>query len=80
MTTNTPNVHVRTVCKIGQGAACCRYLIVDPLGFYCCKLNPRDKRNIDQAWERDDHVAQGTGEGAMPDGSDCEGRVRRALN
>ena len=31
------NAHVRDVCRIGQGHACCRYLIVGPAGFCCEK-------------------------------------------
>lgn len=31
---------VRVTCRIGQGAACCRYLAVDPRGFCCLKLDP----------------------------------------
>lgn len=29
---------VRDVCKIGQGAACCRYLTLGAKGFECAKL------------------------------------------
>ena len=42
MKLNTPlalvgDDHARTVCKIGQGAACCRYLTVGAHGFECEK-------------------------------------------
>ena len=30
--------HVKAVCKIGQGAACCRYLTMGPDGFGCEKF------------------------------------------
>ena len=30
--------HVKTVCKIGQGAACCRYLTAGGGGFSCAKF------------------------------------------
>lgn len=33
------NGHIMTVCKIGQGAACCRYLTCGAGGFECGKLN-----------------------------------------
>lgn len=31
--------YVETVCKMGQGEACCRYLIVHN-GLQCAKLDP----------------------------------------
>ena len=33
------NHYVTVVCKIGQGAACCRYLVVGTTGFECAKLS-----------------------------------------
>lgn len=30
--------HVDDVCKIGQGKACCRYLLLGKTGFECGKL------------------------------------------
>lgn len=29
--------HVKEVCKIGKGEACCAYLVVGPKGFECAK-------------------------------------------
>lgn len=31
--------HTMKVCKIGQGAACCRYLTMSPSGWSCEKLS-----------------------------------------
>lgn len=31
------NDHVKDVCKIGQGNACCRYLVMGGGGFECAK-------------------------------------------
>jgi len=30
---------LKEICKIGQGAACCRYLIADADGIHCAKLD-----------------------------------------
>lgn len=32
--------HARTICKIGQGKKCCRYLQLDGNGYRCQKLSP----------------------------------------
>lgn len=29
--------YIKTVCKIGQGEKCCRYLLLGAEGFYCGK-------------------------------------------
>lgn len=31
--------YVREVCKVGQGAACCRYLAIGDKGWSCLKLD-----------------------------------------
>lgn len=31
--------YIKNTCKIGQGAACCRYLMVGTKGFECGKLS-----------------------------------------
>ena len=31
--------HLKSVCKIGQGAQCCRYLTGNPADFKCAKTN-----------------------------------------
>lgn len=46
MTKNIPNETLRNVCKIGQGANCCRYILFGPSGFKCCKLT-KSKESID---------------------------------
>jgi len=34
-----PDNILKGVCKMGQGAACCRYIIVEPdIGIVCAKL------------------------------------------
>lgn len=37
------NPHIKNVCKIGQGHACCRYLLMGPKGWECAKFLPQDK-------------------------------------
>lgn len=44
---------VQDVCKMGQGAACCRYLAVDAKGFCCLRLT-------DAKAMLDERVAMGT--------------------
>lgn len=36
----TDRAFVKTICRMGQGHNCCRYLICDGLGFHCAKLSP----------------------------------------
>ena len=57
--------HIKEVCKIGQRADCCKYLVAGAKGFECMKTNPANKAVIDRAWEQDEHVAQG---------DNCEGK------
>jgi len=38
--------HVKTICKIGQGHECCRYLVMGASGFECAKLTSL-RRNLD---------------------------------
>ena len=59
------NNQIKTVCKIGQGADCCKYLVMSPNGFECSKFKPEDKAVIDKAWESGHHVAQGDNCGGM---------------
>lgn len=40
------NNHVNTICKIGQGADCCRYLTMGPDGF-CCEKHRVHKSTLD---------------------------------
>lgn len=39
--------YIKAVCKIGQGAECCRYLTAGPRGFQCEKKNVEMKRYLD---------------------------------
>ncbi len=32
--------YIKTICKIGQGSKCCRYLTVGGEGYRCQKLSP----------------------------------------
>ncbi len=50
---------IKDVCKIGQGAECCKYLVMGGNGFECMKFNRLNKAVIDASWSEFDHVAQG---------------------
>lgn len=41
------NDYVKKVCKIGQEAACCRYLTMSAKGWSCEKLHPEGKAMLD---------------------------------
>lgn len=41
------NNKMKTVCKIGQGKDCCRYLVVGANGFACIKNNKDIKKLLD---------------------------------
>jgi len=32
-----PSKHLRDICKLGQGAKCCRFAIASDQGIVCCK-------------------------------------------
>lgn len=51
--------HVKTVCKMGQGEKCCRYLGMGEHGFECLKKDELHKASIDLKWATESHVAQG---------------------
>lgn len=53
------NNHIKTVCKIGQGDDCCRYLGLDRKGWTCMKFKPEMKKVVDDNWSSTPHVAQG---------------------
>ena len=42
---------VQDVCKIGQGADCCRYLVMGPKGFECTKHDAKVKEELDRKVE-----------------------------
>ena len=50
--------HTKTVCKIGQGHACCRYLTMAPDGYSCEKHAPL-KKYLDFRVATNGMVAQG---------------------
>ena len=47
MTKNISNETLKNVCKIGQGANCCRYILCGQNGFECGKLT-KLKESIDK--------------------------------
>lgn len=55
----TAKKHVSDVCKMGQGAECCKYLVMGTKGFECMRVNPANKKVIDSDWEVTPHVSQG---------------------
>lgn len=57
--------HIVDVCRIGQGAECCRYLIAGASGLECGKVNPSIKSRID---ERADKM--------NAKGDNCEGKEK----
>ena len=64
------NEHVKNVCKIGQGNACCRYMVLGAMGFECVK-NTDLKPYIDSRVAMETMVAQG---------DNCEGKTIVELN
>lgn len=59
--------HVKSVCKIGQGHDCCRYLTMAPLGWSCEKRGAL-KKYLDM------RVATA---GMVARGDNCEGKDAR---
>lgn len=53
-----PKEYWTNICKVGQGAACCKYLVFSK-HMECCKDNPYNKKVIDDNWATTPHVAQG---------------------
>ena len=51
-------IHLKQVCKIGQGNKCCRYLVVGSQGFECVK-HTAIKDLLDSRVEDKLMVAQG---------------------
>jgi hypothetical protein len=56
--------YIKDVCKIGQGASCCRYLTMGAKGFECAKLEDKFKVSIDERVETGQMVSAG---------NNCEG-------
>lgn len=57
--------YIKQVCRIGQMAYCCKYLVCGAEGFECMKVNPANKAIVDRSWATTEHVAQG---------DNCEGQ------
>jgi hypothetical protein len=55
----------RSLCRVGTGSPCCRYLAGDAQGFKCLKLDPGAKTHIDA------RVAAGT---FNAKGDNCPGK------
>jgi hypothetical protein len=51
--------HVESVCKVGQGKECCKYLIMAMNGWECMKTVPADKKLIDDFYSDSTHNANG---------------------
>jgi hypothetical protein len=64
------NEQVKNVCKLGQGNACCRYLVIGPMGFECVK-------NTDMKDYLDARVAMET---MVARADNCEGKTIPELN
>ena len=56
MNTTIERKHVDTICKIGQGAACCRYLACGGNGFECLKHSEHMKYLDKRAAAKDMHA------------------------
>ena len=65
------NKNIENICKIGQGAACCKYLVVGGNGFECMKTDLDNKKVVDDNWAHHEHVAQG---------DNCDGLPNKELN
>jgi hypothetical protein len=51
--------YIETTCKIGQGAQCCKYLLVCSNGFECAKVDSAFKEVVDRVWATAHRVPQG---------------------
>jgi hypothetical protein len=67
---NNISNHVKNVCKIGQGNACCRYLVISGQGFECVK-------NTDMKAYLDSRVAMET---MIARANNCDGKEIKDLN
>lgn len=57
---NRPStMHVRAICQMGKGHACCRYLCVDEGGFICVKHMPEWANQIEARVAAGEMVAMG---------------------
>jgi len=65
---NVTTDYAKAVCKIGQGAACCRYLVMSKNGWSCEKNNPEGAAMINARVAADRFISRG---------DNCEGRASR---
>lgn len=61
---NIPKDHLKTVCKIGGGADCCRFIVAGASGIGCAKHEP------ELAFQINRRVAFGS---FVAIGDNCEG-------
>lgn len=61
--------HIKEVCRIGQGAACCRYLIMSDSGWECWKIDKALRQSIDNRVQN-----------MIAKGDNCEGKDKHFLN
>ncbi|MGO8241293.1 hypothetical protein ACC806_34715 [Rhizobium ruizarguesonis] len=54
-----PGDYAQAVCKIGQGAACCRYVVGGPHGLECAKHTPELAAQINRRVAAGAFTAQG---------------------
>jgi hypothetical protein len=54
-----PDDKLKTVCKIGQGHECCRYIVAGADGIECAKLQPVLQLQIDQRVASGQFTARG---------------------
>lgn len=61
--------YIRTVCKIGKGESCCRYLMIGAGGFQCAKFTSL-KAVLDARTNAKSMVAQGDNCGGVEENTD----------
>lgn len=62
--------HVKNVCKLGQGNACCRYLVIGANGLECMKKTEM-KEYLDSRVKSETMIARG---------DNCDGKEIKDLN
>jgi hypothetical protein len=62
------NDNLLHICKIGQGADCCKYLLVGSGGFECAKAEGY-KKMVDDNWN----------EHKSAQGDNCDGIIKEVL-
>jgi len=54
-----PKDHLKTVCKMGHGADCCRFIVADGGGIQCAKHEPVLVEQINRRIAADAFTARG---------------------